>query len=155
RRGEVRPFDAREIELVQTVANHGAVAIANARLFDELGAKNAELTGALARQKATSEILRVLSSSPTDIQPVFDAIVQSATHLCDGDHATAYRYDGARRHFVAHDRMPEEVVRRLHGLFPRVPDREAVTGLAILDRTIVHVPDILADPRFHYTVGSF
>jgi signal transduction histidine kinase len=154
RRTEVRPFDPREIELVQTFANQAAVALENARLFDQLGAKNRELTDVLERQNATSEILRVILRSPADIQPVFDAILESAARLCDGEQATAYRFDGERQHFVAHFNMPREVVENLQALFPRVPDRGAVTGLAILDRVVVHVHDILADARFNLAASS-
>src|SRR5262249_51796263 len=84
-RTEVRPFSEHEIALVQTFADQAVIAIENVRLFKELQTRNSELTEALEQLTATSEILRVISQSPTDVQPVFDAIVRSASRLCGGE----------------------------------------------------------------------
>src|SRR5262249_34984639 len=98
RRTEVDPFTDRQAELLQTVADQAVIAIENVRLFKELEARNTELRVALEQQTATSEILRVISSSPTDLQPVFDTIVESVVELCDGVSATVYRFDGTLIH---------------------------------------------------------
>jgi len=122
RRLEVRAFTAKQIALVKTFADQAVIAIENVRLFTELQEKNRALTQAhaqvsesLEQQTATSEILRVISSSPTEVQPVFDTIVKSAVRLCDGLFSSFFRFDGELIHPVAqHNHSPEalEILRR-------------------------------------------
>src|SRR5262249_47431943 len=95
------PFTDNQISLLETFADQAAIAIENARLLTELQAKNADLSESLEQQTATSEILRVISSSPTDTQPVFAAIARSASRLCGGEHAIVTRYDGRLLHLEA------------------------------------------------------
>ncbi len=103
RRTEVRPFTDKQIELLKTFADQAVIAIENVRLFQELEARNRDLTETLEQQTATGEILRVISSSPTDVQPVFDTIAQNARRLCDAEFCAVFRFDGRLLHFVAHD----------------------------------------------------
>src|SRR5262249_25968099 len=95
------PFSASQVDLLKTFADQAVIAIENVRLFKELEARNADLSAALEQQTATSEILRVISSSPTDVRPVFEAIVRSAVVLCGGMYGSGIRFDGALMHLVA------------------------------------------------------
>src|SRR5262249_40917864 len=88
------PFPEPQIALLQTFAEQAVIAIGNVRLFDEVQARTQELTEALEHQTATSEVLNVITRSPTDAQPVFDAIVQSAARLCEAMFSLVFLYDG-------------------------------------------------------------
>ena len=151
RRTEVKPFDDQRIALLQTFADQAVIAIENVRLFTELQVKNAELTQSLDQQTATSEILRVISSSPTDVTPVFEVIVANACRLCDGVFATAARFDGAMIHNMAHHGFTAEAVRLLHQRFPAPLSPASMSGRAILERTVVHSDDAATDPTLGIT----
>src|SRR5262249_3075034 len=112
RRLEVRPFSDRQIKLLETFADQAVIAIENVRLFKELQERNRDLTEALEQQTATSEILRVIASSPTDLQPVLDAVVQSAARLCEARDVQLLRVDGDVLRLVAsYGGLPADAVR--------------------------------------------
>ena len=152
-RSEVHPFSDRQIELVTTFADQAVIAIENVRLFRELEGRNRELTEALEQQTATGEVLRVISQSPMDVQPVFDAIARSAVRLCDAVFCGLARFDGELLHMVAHHGIGAEGLAVLREVFPMSPHRGQLVGRAILDRAVVHVPDLWADPDYNQRVA--
>jgi GAF domain-containing protein len=145
---EVRPFTDAHIKLVSTFADQAVIAIENVRLFQELQDRNRQLTEALEQQTATSEVLRVISSSPTDVHPVFDAIVKSATRLCDASFGTAHRFDDQLITLDAQEGMTPEQLELRKERFPMPATREIAVGRAIMDRRVVQIEDVSADPEY-------
>jgi GAF domain-containing protein len=131
-RNIVQPFTAKQIELVETFADQAVIAIENVRLFNEL-------KESLEQQTATSEILGVIASSPTDIQPVLDAMAQSAARLCESYDAVIHRVDGDYLQRVAHF-GPVPVTESSR----RPISRGVPMGRAIVDAQSIHVHDVLA-----------
>jgi GAF domain-containing protein len=149
RRVRVNPFTSRQIALLKTFADQAVIAIENERLVNELEAKNDALAEALEQQTATAEILRVISGSPVDLQPVFDAIVRNAVKLCGAAFGGLHRLDGDRITLEAQYGVPaDELAILQHDVFPIPLSRESATGRAILDRAVAHIRDIRADADF-------
>jgi GAF domain-containing protein len=146
-RPEPRGFSAEQIQLLTTFADQAVIAIENVRLFNET-------KEALERQTATADILRVISSSPTDLQPVFDVIVQSAVRLCDGLFAALFRFDGELIHFAAQHNFTPEGIEAVRRTFPVHPTRALGSGRAILRRAVVHIPDVEVDPEYAHQAMS-
>ena len=139
RRTEVQPFTDKQIALLKTFADQAVIAIENVRLFKELQDRNRQLTEALEQQTATSQILGVIASSPTDIQPVLDVVAENAARLCEALNALIYRVDGESLKLVAkHGPVPApaEVLPISRGL---------PTGRAVVDRQTIHVHDLAAE----------
>ncbi|HEV3318538.1 MAG TPA: GAF domain-containing protein, partial [Solirubrobacteraceae bacterium] len=103
---------------------------------------------ALEQQKATAEILRVISSSPTDVLPAFKAIATAATRLCAAQDSGVIRFDGVLMHLVANDGFTAEEREVIRAQFPRSANRGMVTGRAIVTRAVEHVADITRDPEY-------
>jgi GAF domain-containing protein len=153
-RQEVRPFTDKQIELIKNFANQAVIAIENARLLKELRQRNDELSEALEQQTATSEVLQVISSSPTDVQAVFDTIVRSAVLLCGAMYGSAVRFDGELMHLVAGYNYTPKVNRALREAFPMRPSPRMMSGRAILSRDVVQVEDALDDPDYPKDVAQ-
>ena len=101
-----------------------------------------QLAEARDQQNATREILDVMALSPSNAQPVFDAIARSARRLCDGFRSAVYGFDGTLIHNIAHDNWSAEGLAALARVYPRPPSRETQIAQAILEGRVVHVPDM-------------
>jgi GAF domain-containing protein len=137
----VQPFTDKQIELVTTFADQAVIAIENVRLFTELEERNRDLSTALDQQTATSEVLRVLSRSPTDIQPVFQAIVESAVRLCHGSTGSIVTAEDEHAHLRADFSFRPETRDAVRARFPFPLNRDTLVGRAILDGEILQVAD--------------
>jgi signal transduction histidine kinase len=137
-----------QIDLLQTFADQAVIAIENTRLFEQVQARTQELTESLEYQTATSEVLNVISRSPIQIQPVFEAIISSAAALCGAAMSNIQLYDGEYLHVAAMHNFTSEAREKFRNMYPMRPDRVRASGRAILTRSIVHVPDILTDPEY-------
>ena len=152
-RSEVRPFTDNQIELLKTFADQAVIAIENVRLFDEVQAQKQELAETLEHQTATSEVLNVISRSPTNAQPVFYAIAESAARLCEAVFTVVWLYDGDLLHYASSHNFTAEVLDQIKKTFPKRPDRSLAAGRAILDGKIAHVPDMLADLAYAHEMA--
>src|SRR5262249_21200796 len=140
-RGAVCPFSDKQIKLVETFADQAVIAIENTRLFEAEQQRTRELTEALEQQTATSEVLRVISSSPGDLQPVFAAMLENAVRVCDAKFGNIYRWDGELFHFLAAFNTPRALVNARTG----TPFRPAGTMRHMVEsKMAIHVADLAA-----------
>ena len=139
-RQEVRPFTDKQIELVQNFAAQAVIAIENTRLLNEL-------RESLEQQTATSEVLQVISSSPGDLQPVFEAMLEKAVRICDAKFGNIYRWDGSAMHLVAAHNTPPAFAeaRRRSALFS---GPKTAMGRMVATNATVHVIDAAADEAY-------
>ena len=146
-RATVDPFTQQQIELVTTFADQAVIAIENVRLFDEVQARTRELTESLEYRTATSEVLNVISRSPSELQPVLDSIVATAAALCQADYAMIHRFEHGRFRLVAANKVEADYIKWL-AQNPAKADRGSISGRAVIERATVHIPDVLADPEY-------
>ena len=147
-RPEPGPFPDTQVSLLQTFAEQAVIAIENVRLFNEVQSRNRDLTEALEQQMATSEILRVISQSPTDVQPVFDTIAAAALNLCSASSANVFTYDGTLVHLAALVNLTLAGADAVRSLWPRPLSRELAACRAILTCGVVEIPDVELDADF-------
>jgi signal transduction histidine kinase len=143
-RQDVRPFAEKQIELIENFAAQAVIAIENARLLNEL-------RESLQQQTATAEILKVISRSMFELQPVFDALVENAVKLCEAERAFLFRYDGELLRSAATYNVTAEL-REFVEHNPIAPGSRSISARAALERRTVHVPDVQADPGFAYAL---
>ena len=144
RRMEVRPFSEQQIKLLETFADQAVIAIENARLIHEQRTRNRDLTEALEQQTATSEVLAVIASSPTDLQPVLDTLIANAVKLSGATKGHVRQYDGEFLRVVAHFGETAEQIALYHSRpVPAVPERSG--GRAIMEKKPIQVLDVQAE----------
>src|SRR5262249_54571428 len=134
---EAVPFSERQIQLLTTFADQAVIAIENVRLFNET-------KEALEQQTATSEVLRVISASPGDLEPVFQDMLENATRICEAKFGTLFRYDGELFHKVAGVGTPPALVEFQEKRGPFKPIRRL--GLLLQTKAVYHTTDELSEP---------
>jgi two-component system, NtrC family, sensor kinase len=145
---EVKPFTDKQVALVEAFADQAVIAIENARLLNELRQRTDDLSESLEQQVATSDVLRVISSSPTNVQPVFDSIAESAVRLCDGQFSFVNRFDGKVMDFASCCGLSAEGLDAFHSILPMPASEDTAAGRAIARRAVVEIPDVEADPSY-------
>jgi signal transduction histidine kinase/putative methionine-R-sulfoxide reductase with GAF domain len=135
------PYDDKQIALLRSFADQAVIAIENARLFNET-------KEALERQTATGEILKVIAESPSDVRPVFDAILRSAVTLCDAELAATFRFDGKLVHLGSTHNWPRQALEYFSTVYPSAPSEHLLSGRTILSRAMVEIEDAASDPDY-------
>ena len=146
-RQEVRPFTEEQISLVQNFAAQAVIAIENARLLNELRERTADLSDALERQTATSEVLQVISTSPSDLEPVFEAMLDNAVRICDVKFGSIYRWTGGALKAVATRNAPAAYAEARKRLIVSIPQDDPMDRV-LTTKSIVHVTDLAAEPTY-------
>src|SRR5262245_23541121 len=139
---EVRPFSDKQIELLTNFAAQAVIAIENTRLLSEL-------RESLQQQTATADVLKTISNSTTDLQPVFESIASRSVNLCGAAYGIVYRFDGELISVVAHHNLNQSALDALSKIWPMRPDPErTLIGQVVVGRSILHLRDVAAEARY-------
>ena len=145
-RGEVRPFTEKQIELVQNFADQAVIAIENARLLNELRERTTDLTEALEQQTAAAQVLQVISSSPGELQPVFQAMLENATRICEAKFGVLYRYDDAGFEPAALSNAPPAYANFVWSRGQFFPQTGNGLDRLLHTKAVIHTVDEAAEP---------
>ncbi len=152
-RPEPEPFTESQIKLTQTFADQAAIAIKNARLFNEVKARTEDLSEALQQQTATADVLKIISRSAFDLDAVLNSLTRSAVELCNSTYGVISLYRDGVLKFMAQTGCTPEFAELLWS-HPAQIDRKSVTGRTGLLRTVVLVPDVTQDEEYDYHGGE-
>jgi two-component system NtrC family sensor kinase len=147
-RFQIGRFPERQIALLQTFADQAVIAIENTRLFEAEQASKREIRESLEYQTAISNVLAVISRSPTDVQPVFDTIAQSAAELCNAQFCNVCRFDGKLLHFGAAHGFSAQQTETMRAIYPMPPGRVTAAARSILSGAVEEIPDAWTDPDY-------
>ena len=146
-RSAPQSFTDKQIEVLTTFADQAVIAIENTRLFEAEQQRTRELTESLEQQTATSEVLQVIISSPGDLQPVFEAMLEKAVRICDAKFGNIYRWDGSAMHLVAAHNTPPAFAEARRRSPLRLGPKTAI-GRMVATNATVHVTDAAADEAY-------
>ena len=138
-------FTQKQIELAETFADQAVIAIENARLLNELRQRTDDLSKSLEQQTATSEVLKVISSSPGELEPVFNAMLAKATRICEAEFGTLYRYDGGAFHPATFHKVPSSLADFLRQRGPFVPPAGIPLERLLRTKKVIHTIDQASD----------
>src|SRR5262245_15806610 len=147
RRAVVHPFAEKQITILQTFADQAVIAIENTRLFEAVQARTSELTEALEQQTATSEVLSIISTSSSELDPVFRTMLANATRLCGANFGVLFRYDGNVFQAAAMREVAPAFAEHLRHNPPRPHPRSAI-GRLLQTKQPIHIADITAEPAY-------